>query len=102
MNMHERLSQYRSHTFDSRALLSLCRAYRYALSRKSRFDDVMLEFPYGTLVHKIKGAEWTGHVVGYYSTTLNPKGVAVESKSHPGSVQIYPASALMKGYRYGL
>lgn len=32
--------------------------------------------------------------MGWYSTKLTPEGYAVESESHPGSVQIYPASAL--------
>ncbi len=35
-----------------------------------------------------------GWVDGEYSTALTPDGYAVESEAHPGSVQIYPASAL--------
>lgn len=33
-------------------------------------------------------------MVGEYSTELTPEGYAVESEREPGSVQIYPASAL--------
>jgi len=48
----------------------------------------------GDRVRKKSGSHWQGLVVGWYSTTLTPEGYAVESESHPGSVQIYPASAL--------
>lgn len=48
----------------------------------------------GTRVTKISGSSWTGHVVGYYRTKLTPAGYCVESENEPGSVQIYPASAL--------
>lgn len=51
-------------------------------------------FALGGLVTKTKGSSWTGHVVGFYSTTLTPIGYAVESINEPGSVQIYPESAL--------
>ena len=50
-------------------------------------------FNLGDLVTKTKGSEWTGRVVGYYSTALTPVGVCVESAAHKGSVQIYPESA---------
>ena len=52
------------------------------------------KFSLGDLVTKTKGSEWTGRVVGYYSTALTPVGVCVESSTHKGSVQIYPESAL--------
>ena len=52
------------------------------------------QFKRGDHVRKTAGAEWTGHVVGEYSTALTPQGYAVESDKHPGSVQIYPAKAL--------
>ena len=45
-------------------------------------------------VKKKSGSEWQGYVCGFYSTKLTPVGVAVESKDHAGSVQIYPAKAL--------
>ncbi len=51
-------------------------------------------FGLGARVRKKSGAAWQGHVVGWYSTKLTPEGYAVESESHPGSVQIYPVAAL--------
>ncbi|MCV0440348.1 MAG: DfrB family trimethoprim-resistant dihydrofolate reductase [Hydrogenophaga sp.] len=51
-------------------------------------------FSLGDRVRKKSGASWQGHVVGWYCTKLTPEGYAVESESHPGSVQIYPVAAL--------
>ena len=51
-------------------------------------------FHFGQRVTKTKGSSWTGKIVGVYSTKLTPVGYAVESENEPGSVQIYPASAL--------
>ena len=51
-------------------------------------------FRLGDLVKKVSGSAWEGRIVGTYSTDLTPEGYAVESASHPGSVQIYPAKAL--------
>lgn len=48
----------------------------------------------GDRVTKIKGSNWTGLVVGFYSTSLTPEGYAVESETERGSVQIYPVGAL--------
>lgn len=48
----------------------------------------------GDRVTKIKGSNWTGLVVGFYSTSLTPEGYAVESETESGSVQIYPVGAL--------
>lgn len=48
----------------------------------------------GKRVRKKSGAAWSGRVVGWYSTQLTPRGYAVESDAHPGSVQIYPEAAL--------
>lgn len=45
-------------------------------------------------VRKLRGSSWQGLVVGFYSTRLTPIGYAVESEREPGSVQIYPESAL--------
>ena len=56
------------------------------------FDN--FRWPLGTRVTKTKGSQWTGRVVGFYSTSLTPEGYAVESENEPGSVQIYPAGAL--------
>ena len=52
------------------------------------------KFKLGDRVRKVKGSEWSGLVVGTYSTQLTPEGYAVESDAHAGSVQIYPAAAL--------
>lgn len=54
-----------------------------------------MKFELGDRVKKISGARWQGHVVGWYSTKLTPEGYCVESETEVGSVQIYPASALM-------
>ena len=48
----------------------------------------------GDVVRKKTGSQWQGKIVGEYSTELTPEGYAVESDSHAGSVQIYPAQAL--------
>jgi hypothetical protein len=56
--------------------------------------DMPLELPLGTRVTKIKGSSWTGRVVGFYSTSFTPEGYAIESENEPGSVQIYPRSAI--------
>ena len=52
------------------------------------------KFKLGDLVRKTKGSQWSGVVVGTYSTELTPEGYAVESSTEKGSVQIYPAAAL--------
>lgn len=52
------------------------------------------KFKLGDRVTKTKGSQWTGRVVGTYSTPLTPEGYAVESETERGSVQIYPAAAL--------
>ncbi len=52
------------------------------------------KFKPGDHVRKKSGSEWQGYIVGEYSTDLTPEGYAVESETHKGSVQIYPAGAL--------
>lgn len=52
------------------------------------------KFKRGDTVRKTKGSQWSGKVVGEYSTDLTPEGYAVESSTEKGSVQIYPAAAL--------
>lgn len=52
------------------------------------------KFKLGDNVYKIKGSQWSGTVVGFYSTELTPRGYCVESGIHKGSVQIYPETAL--------
>jgi hypothetical protein len=53
------------------------------------------KFKRGDRVRKVSGSKWEGVVCGEYSTKLTPEGYAVESEYHAGSVQIYPASALV-------
>jgi dihydrofolate reductase (trimethoprim resistance protein) len=48
----------------------------------------------GEPVRKIKGSNWHGYVVGFYSTKLTKRGYNVESFFEPGSVQLYPEEAL--------
>lgn len=52
------------------------------------------KFAVDHLVKKKRGSSWRGRVVGFYSTQLTPIGYAVESIKEPGSVQIYPETAL--------
>lgn len=54
----------------------------------------MGKFKLGDSVRKVRGSQWRGRVVGFYSTSLTPEGYAVESDTEVGSVQIYPAAAL--------
>lgn len=52
------------------------------------------KWPLGKRVRKKKGSSWQGKIVGFYATELTPEGYAVESEREPGSVQIYPVTAL--------
>ena len=51
-------------------------------------------FRVGDRVRKVRGSSWQGRIVGTYSTELTLEGYCVESEREPGSVQIYPVSAL--------
>lgn len=51
-------------------------------------------YRYGDRLRKKSGSSWQGRVVGFYSTLLTPVGYCIESEREPGSVQIYPESAL--------
>ena len=51
-------------------------------------------YPIGAKVRKVRGSQWSGLVVGYYSTLCTPEGYCVESAFEPGSVQVWPAAAL--------
>lgn len=51
-------------------------------------------FRIGDRVKKRSGGSWRGTVVGGYRTAQTPEGYAVESAFEPGSVQIYPVTAL--------
>ena len=53
-----------------------------------------MKFKLGDKVHKPKGANWSGTIVGTYSSTFTEEGYAVESDKHLGVVQIYPVGAL--------
>ena len=59
------------------------------------FEPTGARFALGQRVRKTKGSSWQGRIVGTYSTALTAEGYAVESEREPGSVQIYPAAALM-------
>jgi len=61
--------------------------------------DQLKTFSIGDFVRKKSGSEWEGRIVGFYSTELTPEGYAVESSTHKGSVQIYPAKALSLVFR---
>lgn len=66
---------------------------RYVLP--SPYDGIDWKYKAGDRVAKRIGGSWRGHVVGFYSTAFNPRGYAVESMYEPGSVQIYPETALV-------
>lgn len=59
-----------------------------------KYPQPFSKFKLDQHVRKKSGSEWQGYVVGWYSTELTPEGYAVESETHKGSVQIYPAQAL--------
>ena len=61
---------------------------------RQSWPDTHTKFKIGDNVRKVRGSQWHGRVVGWYSTELTPEGYAVESDTERGSVQIYPASAL--------
>lgn len=52
------------------------------------------EWHIGQQVKKKSGSEWSGKIVGFYSTEQTPEGYAVESDKHKNTVQIYPKQAL--------
>ena len=72
---------------DESELLPATNHYQLSVAPKRKFT-------LGDRVTKVSGARWTGHVVGFYSASLTPVGYAVESENEPGSVQIYPETAL--------
>lgn len=57
-------------------------------------DTKTFKFKWGDKVRKIKGSEWQGRIVGFYTSSITPYGYAVESEAHKGSTQIYPEAAL--------
>jgi hypothetical protein len=52
-------------------------------------------FKLGDFAQKKGRASWRGKIVGWYRTELTALGYAIESSFEPGSVQIYPESALL-------
>jgi len=87
---YERLIEWRNGSIATAGDAEAEADYWQAMS----IEEAQLEFPLGTNVRKMKGSQWHGTVVGYYSTDLTPKGVAIESAFERGSVQIYPCQAL--------
>lgn len=57
-------------------------------------DTSTWKYQLGDEVKKVKGSEWLGVVVGFYSTSMTERGYAVESIAHKGATQIYPEAAL--------
>jgi hypothetical protein len=51
-------------------------------------------FALGDWVMKIRGSQWRGKVVGFYTTDVTEHGYAVESAYETGSVQVWPEAAL--------
>lgn len=51
-------------------------------------------FQMGDFVAKKGRASWRGRIVGWYRTDLTKLGYAIESYFEPGSVQIYPETAI--------
>ena len=48
----------------------------------------------GDKVQKVRGSQWRGTVVGFYSTEATPIGYSVESAFEKGSVQVWPEAAI--------
>lgn len=74
--------------------IGVWKAAQLAEKKEYDFPRTHNKFILGDLVTKTKGSQWSGKVVGWYSTLLTPEGYAVESSTEVGSVQIYPAAAL--------
>lgn len=68
--------------------------YKLKLAQEHATAYGQCKFRRGDHVRKISGSEWTGRIVGEYSTDLTHEGYVVESGAHKGSVQLYPAKAL--------
>lgn len=92
-NALERAFKYAEAADEITRLRAELAALRGAVATAPSFEAPW-ELPLGTRVTKTKGSSWTGRVVGFYSTGLTPEGYAIESENEPGSVQIYPRSAL--------
>lgn len=71
-------------------------SFRALCNRIAKDEYASWTYKLGDLLTKTKGSCWTGHVVGFYQTALTKEGYAIESINEPGSVQIYPVSALRR------
>jgi dihydrofolate reductase (trimethoprim resistance protein) len=58
------------------------------------FEESHKTYNLGDYVRKKSGSHWEGKIVGMYKTKFTEEGYCIESMNHPGSVQIYPATAL--------
>ncbi len=75
------------------AACPFCGTHLRKMSEELTWPD---QWPLGTQVYKRSGSNWHGRVVGYYSTSLTPRGYCIESERETGSVQIYPENALVR------
>jgi hypothetical protein len=73
-----------------------CVVFNIKKRRHSTPNTEDWKFKLGDTVKKKSGSQWVGCIVGFYSTVLTPRGYAIESIYHDGSVQIYPENALEK------
>lgn len=55
----------------------------------------MFTYKMGDKLKKKSGSEWSGKVVGWYSTEQTPEGYCIESDCHKNTVQLYPLQALI-------
>lgn len=105
--LRERAEQIEQHPFkkasDHKSVADIIKALAASLEGEGhssyalgwREESADCKFELGQRVTKSKGSQWTGRIVGFYSTDLTPIGYAVESETEKGSVQIYPEVALM-------
>jgi len=56
------------------------------------------QFPLGCTVYKPSGPEWSGKVVGYYSSTFTPEGLVIECTGlgARGQVHVEPAKRMLR------
>jgi hypothetical protein len=67
------------------------RTYNLVLNRRPAIPG---KFEMGDTVRKIKGSQWSGKIVGTYSTEFTPEGYVVESSTARGAVHTFPADEL--------
>jgi hypothetical protein len=66
-----------------------------ATAALTRSPVLFPKFSHGDRVMKVRGSSWHGTIVGTYQSSLTTEGYAVESELEAGSVQIFPADALV-------